>query len=107
MIQNTKHSLKLLQKHDRKWWEVMPIREDLSLFLSKDKQFWKRLGDKFGWHCDKNPYEISEKEFDKYKNEYSKMQYYFEESGIFEAPISRTKLGEWCWWVSIKNICKT
>ena len=37
------------RKKDKRWWEKLPLREDFSLLLAKDKEFWKENGENFGF----------------------------------------------------------
>lgn len=95
-------SLELLLAKEELWWTLLPIREDISLALAMDKKFWKTNGWKFGWQSDTTPFESALQEIETV--DLTDAEKFYKNTSLFEPGISRSKVGSWCWWISIKNL---
>ncbi len=99
-----KEVFKRYRRRNKKWWELLPLRDDFSLLLAKDEEFWKKKGGNFGWFSEKTPYETALEEIEHVKENLEEYRWLYEETCIFEIPLCKSKIGSWCYWVSIKFI---
>jgi len=97
-----KEIFKIYRKRNKKWWELLPLRDDFSLLLAKDKAFWKEYGQDFGWFSSSTPYEIALEEIEHVKRKLDEYRWLYEGTSVFEIPLCKSKVGSWCYWVSIK-----
>ena len=94
------------RRKQKNWWELLPLRKEFALILAKDRKFWEKEGQNFGWFYEKTPYEAAIEEVEHAKNKLEEYEWFYEESGIFEIPLCRSKVGSWCYWIAIKHLLK-
>ena len=103
-LEKTEKIFNIYRRKNKKWWELLPLRDEFSFLLAKDKEFWKKEGENFGWFSEKTPYETALEEVEHVKKKLREYKWLYEETFIFEIPLCRSKVGSWCYWVSIKFI---
>jgi len=97
-------AFKLYRRRNKKWWELLPLRDDFSLLLARNEEFWGKCGQDFGWFSKETPYETALRELEEVKEKINDYKQVYEQMGIFGTPLHKSKVGSWCYWVSVKKL---
>ena len=95
-------SLERLRHRHSEWWLLLAARPDIALALASEKKFWRDHGHQFGWHASESPFDRALAEAN--ETDFESARKFYEDTPIFEDELNRSKIGSWCWWVSLKHV---